>query len=71
QVDDFFVKLDQYLSNYLQSLQQSQVDHQLSLSQRETLTNSLDRLVPQTTSYLNQTDNYLAKTQQILPEGTS
>ncbi|MEM8723458.1 MAG: dynamin family protein [Cyanobacteria bacterium P01_G01_bin.39] len=71
QVDDFFVKLDRYLSNYLQSLQQSQVDHQLSLSQRETLTNSLDRLVPQTTSYLNQTDNYLAKTQQILPEGTS
>ncbi|MEM7760068.1 MAG: dynamin family protein, partial [Cyanobacteria bacterium P01_A01_bin.40] len=68
QVDDFFVKLDQYLSNYLQSLQQAQADHQLSLSQRETLANSLSRLKPQATKYIKQTNNYLAKTQQILQE---
>ncbi len=66
QVDNFFIKLDQYLSNYLQSLQQAKSDHKLSLDQRETLSNSLSRLVPKTTNYINQTNDYLAKTQQIL-----
>ncbi len=65
QVDDFFIKLDQYLSSYLQSLQQAQSDHKLTLDQRETLSNSLSRLVPQTTNYINQTNNCLAKTQQM------
>ncbi|MBE9044231.1 dynamin family protein [Pleurocapsales cyanobacterium LEGE 10410] len=66
QVDSFFIKLDQYLSSYLQSLQQAQADGQLSLSQRESLSNSLARLVPKTTNYINRANNYLAKTQQIL-----
>ncbi|MGL6339502.1 MAG: dynamin family protein [Waterburya sp.] len=66
QVDNFFVKLDNYLGNYLKSLQQAQADHQLSLGQREKLANSLARIVPQTTNYINQTNNYLEKTQQIL-----
>jgi hypothetical protein len=66
QVDNFFIKLDSYLGNYLTSLQQAQADHQLSLEQREKLANSLARIVPQTTNYLNQTNNYLEKTQQIL-----
>ena len=66
QVDDFFVQLDQYLSSYLQSLQQAQSDHKLTLDQRETLSNSLSRLVPQTSNYINQTNNYLVKTQQML-----
>ena len=66
QVDNFFVKLDQYLSSYLQSLQQAQSDHKLTLDQRETLSHSLSKLVPQTTNYIDQTNNYLAKTQQML-----
>lgn len=66
QVDDFFVRLDKYLGSYLKSLQQSQSDHKLSLKQREKLSNSLARLVPQATKYINQADHYLEETQQIL-----
>lgn len=66
QVDNFFVKLDKYLGGYLKSLQQAQADHKLSLEQREKLSHSLARLIPQTTNYINQADNYLEKTQQIL-----
>ena len=65
QVDNFFVELDRYLSNYLQSLQQAQSDRKLDLGQRATLSNSLSRLVPKTTDYLNRTSNYLAKMQEI------
>jgi hypothetical protein len=66
QVDNFFVKLDNYLGNYLKSLQQAQADHQLSLGQREQLANSLATIVPKTTNYINQANNYLEKTQQII-----
>ena len=66
QVDSFFVKLDKYLGSYLKSLQQSQFDHKLSLEQREKLANSLARILPQATNYINQADNCLQKTQQIL-----
>lgn len=69
QVDDFFVKLDGYLSSYLKSLQQAQSDHKLSLEQREKLSNNLARLLPQATKYINQADNYLEKTQSILAFG--
>lgn len=65
QVDNFFVELDRYLSNYLQSLQQAQSDHKLDLGQRENLSNSLSQLVPKTSNYLDRADNYLAKTQEI------
>ena len=70
QVDDFFIELDRYLSNYLQSLQQAQSDHQLDLGQRETLSHSLSELVPKTSDYLNRTDRYLTKTQQMLANST-
>ncbi|MEL6438450.1 MAG: dynamin family protein [Cyanobacteria bacterium J06621_8] len=66
QVDRFFSQLDDYLSNYLQSLQQSQTDRQLSLSQRENLAQILSQLLPLTTDYIDQTNNFLAKTQHIL-----
>lgn len=65
QVDDFFIKLDEYLGGYLSSLQQSQFDHQLSLEQREKLLNSLAQLVPQATDCIDKADEYLGKTQQI------
>ena len=65
QVDNFFVELDRYLSNYLQSLQQAQSDSKLDLGQREILSNSLSRLVPKTSDCLERADNYLAKTQEI------
>lgn len=65
QVDNFFVELDRYLSNYLQSLQQAQSDSKLDLGQREILSNSLSQLVPKTSNYLHRADNYLAKTQEI------
>jgi Dynamin family len=66
QVDKFFVGLDNYLGSYLKSLQQAQLDHKLSLEQREKLSNNLVRLVPQTTHYINKADNYLKQTEQIL-----
>ena len=66
QVDNFFVKLDNYLGNYLNSLQQAQSDRQLSLSQRDKLASSLGELVPQTTDCIDKADNYLAKTQQMI-----
>ncbi len=66
QVDDFFIKLDRYLGGYLHSLQQSQSDHKLSLEKRESLSNSLAKLVPQTSNCINKTDRYLEKTQNII-----
>ncbi len=66
QVDKFFVGLDNYLGSYLKSLQQAQLDHKLSLEQREKLSNNLVRLVPQATHYINKADNYLKQTEQIL-----
>ena len=65
QVDNFFIKLDEYLSSYLQSLQQSQSDHQLSLEKRESLANSLKELLPHATDCINKADNYLEKTRNI------
>jgi|GEM_PF-391619 len=66
QVDNFFIKLDNYLGNYLQSLQQAQSDRQLSLERRDKLANSLGRLVPQTTNCINKADSYLEQTQQMI-----
>ena len=62
----FFAQLDDYLGNYLKSLQQAQTDHKLSLGQREKLANNLVRLVPQTTNYINRADNYLQQTESFL-----
>ena len=53
QVDNFFIKQEQYLSNYLQSLQQARADHKLDLGQRTSLSNTLSRLVLQATNYIN------------------
>ncbi|MCC0177235.1 dynamin family protein [Waterburya agarophytonicola K14] len=66
QVDNFFVKLDEYLGGYLSSLQQAQSDHKLSLEKREHLAKSLAKLVPQTTDCISKTDSYLEKTQKIM-----
>ncbi|BAZ43310.1 hypothetical protein NIES4102_03100 [Chondrocystis sp. NIES-4102] len=65
QVEQFFVKLDNYLSNYLQNLQQTQSDQKLTLGQREELADTLAVIVPQTTKYILQANNCLEKTQQI------
>ena len=65
QVDNFFIELDRYLSNYLQSLQQAQSDRELNLDRRKTLSTSLSQLVPKTTGYIERTETCLAKTQQI------
>ena len=66
QVDDFFSKLDEYLSSYLKSLQQAQSDHKLSLEKRDRLSHNLTQLVPQTTECINKANNYLKKTQEII-----
>lgn len=66
QVDNFFVQLDNYLNTYLKSLQQSQLDHKLSLEQREQLTQLLSELIPQTSDYIAKADIYLAKTDSII-----
>ena len=65
QVDDFFVKLDRYLGNYLSSLQQAQTDRQLSLEQRDLLSYNLTKLVPQASNCIDKVDNYLAQAKQI------
>ena len=65
QVDDFFIKLDRYLSSYLQSLHQAQSDRELDLGQRKTRSTNLSQLVPKTTDYIERTETCLAKTQQI------
>jgi GTPase SAR1 family protein len=66
QVDEFFVKLDEYLSGYLKNLQQAQCDHQLSLEKREELSSSLAVLVPQATNCIDKAENYLEQTQKII-----
>ena len=68
QVDNFFVQLDEYLSSYLGSLKQSQSDHKLSLDEREKLASSLNRLLPQTADYIEQANQCLEKTRQIIAE---
>ena len=65
QVDSFFLELDRYLSNYLQSLQQAQSDRELDLGQRKTLSTNLSQLVPKATDYIKRTETCLTKTQQI------
>ena len=66
QVDLFFAKLDNYLNGYLENLQQAQADHLLSLEQREELISNLDKLEPETETYLQKTDNYLELTGKFL-----
>lgn len=66
QVDCFFAQLDEYLSSYLNNLQQAQIDHQLSLEKRQQLHKQIEDLVPDTMSYLQKTDKYLEITQQFL-----
>ena len=66
QVDRFFIKLDEYLGSYLNSLQQAQSDHKLSLEQRDKLAQSIEKLVPQTINFINQADDYLEQAQQII-----
>ncbi|HHP7231566.1 MAG TPA: dynamin family protein, partial [Xenococcaceae cyanobacterium] len=66
QVDSFFARLDNYLSGYLKNLKQAQIDHQLSLAQRQKLSEEIATLVPQTTTYLQKTTKYLEVTQQFL-----
>ena len=66
QVNIFFGKLDDYLTGYLHSLQQAQIDKKMSLEQRERLSNNLLRLLPQATNCLNKTNNYLEKTKKLL-----
>ena len=66
QVDSFFMKLDKYLGNYLSSLQQAQSDRQLSLEQRDKLASNLEQLVPKANNYIQRTDDYLEKTQQMV-----
>ena len=66
QVNLFFAQLDDYLGNYLQSLQQAQSDRKLSLEQREKLSNNLVRLVPKATNCINKSTNYLEQTKQFL-----
>ena len=65
QVDSFFIKLDEYLSGYLKSLQQAQSDHQLSLEKRDKLSSSLATLVPQATDCINKAENFLEETRKI------
>ena len=65
QVDKFFLQLDKYLNSYLDSLQQSQSDHKLSLEERENLAKSLSILLPKTTDYIKQTDDCIRKTNEI------
>ncbi len=69
QVDNFFAQLDEYLSSYLNNLQQAQIDHQLSLEKRQQLHKQIDGLVPDTMTYLQKTDKYLEMTQQFMTKG--
>ena len=66
QVDSFFIELDKYLGGYLDSLQQSQSDRQLSLENRERLSKNLAKLVPQASDCIDKAKNYLEKTQNII-----
>ncbi|ELS01319.1 dynamin family protein [Xenococcus sp. PCC 7305] len=66
QVELFFGRLDNYLNGYLENLQQAQADHLLSLEQREELIQNLNKLEPETKSYLQKTDDYLQLTGKFL-----
>ncbi|MGK7897493.1 MAG: hypothetical protein AB4372_28695, partial [Xenococcus sp. (in: cyanobacteria)] len=66
QVELFFARLDDYLNGYLENLQQAQADRLLSLEQREELVDNLNKLAPETKTYLQKTDNYLQLTGKFL-----
>ena len=71
QVELFFAQLDNYLNGYIINLQQAQKDHLLSLEQREKLIQNLDKLAPETKTYLQKTDNYLQLTEKFLTKPSS
>lgn len=66
QVDVFFANLDDYLGSYLKNIQQAQKAKELSLEQRTKLNKVLYCLLPKTTEYIEQTNNYIQIAEELL-----
>ncbi|VEP18262.1 Dynamin family protein [Hyella patelloides LEGE 07179] len=66
QVDSFFTNLDDYLGSYLKNIKQAQKTRELSLEQRTKVVKILYCLVPETTSYIEKTNNYLQIAEQLI-----
>ena len=66
QVDSFFTSLDEYFGSYLKNIQQVQQSKELSLEQRTKVIKVLYCLLPETTTYIEKTDNYLQIVEELL-----
>ena len=66
QVDSFFTSLDEYFGSYLKNIQQVQQSKELSLEQRTKIIKFLYCLLPETTTYIEKTDNYLQIAEELL-----
>ena len=66
----YFDHLDQYICRYRDSLKQAQQDQQLSLEQKNELTQNLSNLIPESSNYIEKVDSYLEKTKSLMPRST-
>lgn len=67
-VDAFFKNLENYLSNYRDSLVQAQQNQQLSLEQKEKLVVELNSLVSSATESIKKADSYLEYTTVLMAD---
>ncbi|MEA5536979.1 dynamin family protein [Crocosphaera sp. XPORK-15E] len=68
EIDRYLDYLDEYLCRYRDSLKQAQQDQQLSLEQKNELTQNLSTLIPETSNYVEKVDSYLERTESLMPE---
>ncbi len=69
-MDTYFNGLDNYLRQYRDSIRQSQQDQQLSLEEKEQLTQNLNALIPETSNYVEKVDSYLERTKSLMPQAS-
>lgn len=65
-IDIFFNSLDNYLSNYCDSLKQAQVAQKLSLDQKETLVSALNSLASEATEKIKKANSKLEYTKNLM-----
>ncbi|MDJ0713552.1 MAG: dynamin family protein [Prochloraceae cyanobacterium] len=65
-VNEYFKRLDAYLCRYRDNLRQTQADRKLSKEKQEQLISNLSYLLPEASKQIDQTENYLEITKQLM-----
>lgn len=64
-IDNYFLVLDTYLSNYRNNLRQAQQDRQLTFEEKKHLIDELNNFVPEVTAQIKKVDSYLDRTKNL------